>query len=488
MTKISVVLASRNETAMLCMTVLSAVEAIKESGVSGEIVVVENSDEDVHLAAVDCIAGQIKEGTVRVVRLENPSIAKAIHLAHEEAKGEFLFYTDAHTLIGHGTLSALLDFHKRHEGEPIGFVHAPIQWAHRSSATKRTHLNVKRTPLGEWAGAVPVEKESMISWKGMPYMIRKSVWTDIGGLGCCAERNLGWGVLPYLGMKTWILGYENWAIPDGVVYHFGEWPERVRPHAKYRTYSNSGEKPGLARAVALYVFGGEDGFRQCFENDRLERFFKSPDEVMERVRSVAEEERKMVLQRQVRSFRSLYENPPWNMTPELLSPKYRDLNSELHLDGQVLYGYKGWEQADLAESLYRKYECASALDYGAGKQSLSNEMRRRGIGMADYDPAIPHISSLPNPADLVVCSDVLEHVEPEYFIRVMNHIRSLTGKCLLVRVCLVPCTSKTLPDGSDPHRIVKDQEWWLNALEKGFDVREIHESSDKYLTVSLVPN
>lgn len=157
---------------MLCMTVLSAVEAIKESGVSGEIVVVENSDDDVHLAAIDCIAGQIKEGTVRVVRLENPSIAKAIHLAHEEAKGEFLFYTDAHTLIGHGTLSALLDFHKKHEGEPIGFVHAPIQWAHRSSATKRTHLNVKRTPLGEWSGAIPVEKESMVSWKGMPYMIQ----------------------------------------------------------------------------------------------------------------------------------------------------------------------------------------------------------------------------------------------------------------------------------------------------------------------------
>ena len=111
---VSIVLASRNETAMLCVTVLSAVETIKESGVSGEIVVVENSDPDVHLAAMDCLAGQIKEGIVRVVRLENPSIAKAIHLAHEEAVGEYLFYTDAHTLIGAGTSRALLDFHRRH--------------------------------------------------------------------------------------------------------------------------------------------------------------------------------------------------------------------------------------------------------------------------------------------------------------------------------------------------------------------------------------
>lgn len=473
---------------MLCVTVLSAVEAIKESGVKGEIVVVENSDEDVHLAAMDCLAGQIKEGVVRVVRLQNPSIAKAIHLAHEEAKGKFIFYTDAHTLIGHGTIPALMAFHQEHQREPIGFVHAPIQWAHRSSATKRTHLNVSRTPLGEWAGATPVEKPSLIPWKGMPYMIRKSVWGDIRGLGCCAEHNLGWGVLPYLGMKTWMLGYENWAIPDGVVYHFGEWPERVKPHAQYRTYTSSGEKPGLARAVALYVFGGEEALRKHFSEDRLERFFKTPDEALEKARKVGENERRWLLSRQVRTFNSLYESPPWNMTPELISPRYRELNQELHHNPAVLFGYRGWEQADLAEKLYRQYECVSALDYGAGKQTFSKEMGNRGIAVADYDPSIPEISAMPQPADLVVCSDVLEHVEPEYFIRVMNHLRALTGKCLLVRVCLVPCTSKTLPDGSDPHRIVKDQEWWLTSLEKGFDVKQVHESSDKYLTVSLIPN
>jgi hypothetical protein len=473
---------------MLCVTVLSAVEAIKEAGVKGEIVVVENSDEDVHLAAMDCLAGQIKEGIVRVVRLQNPSIAKAIHLAHEEARGEFIFYTDAHTLIGHGTIPALMAFHQEHQGEPIGFVHAPIQWAHRSSATKRTHLNVSRTPLGEWAGATSIEKPSLIPWKGMPYMIRKSVWSDIRGLGCCAEHNLGWGVLPYLGMKTWMLGYENWAIPDGVVYHFGEWPERVKPHAQYRTYASSGEKPGLARAVALYVFGGMEALRKHFSDDRLERFFKTPDEALEKARKVGENERRWLLSRQVRTFNSLYESPPWNMTPELISPRYRELNQELHRNPTVPFGYKGWEQADLAEKLYRQYDCTSALDYGAGKQTLSKEMGNRGIAVADYDPSISEISAMPQPADLVVCSDVLEHVEPEYIGRVVNHLRSLAIKCLLVRVCMVPCTSKSLPDGSDPHRIVQGKDEWLTMFQKGFDLKEVHESSDKYLTVSLVPN
>ena len=474
---------------MLSVTVLSIVEAMRADGIDGEIVVVENSDPEIHEAAKSCIAGQVKEGMVRIIRLDQPSIAKAIHLAHQEARGEFIFYTDAHTLIGAGTFKAMLNFFNRHDGEPIGFLNAPIQWAHRSSTTKRSHMSVDSSPLGAWAGATCVQKEQKVPWKGMPYMIRKSVWDDIGGLGCCDEHGLGWGVLAYLGIKTWILGYENWAIPDGVVYHFGEWPENVKPFAKYRTYQDGGKKPGLAKAVALYVFGGDEMVAQNFTSAGLNKFFSTADEAIEASRQIGHRERAELAPRFKRTFQQLLSERPWDdMTPELISPIYRQLNEELHRNPGVLYGYKGWEQADLAESLYRKYGCESALDYGAGKQSFSREMRLRGIEVADYDPSIQHISSLPKPADLVVCSDVLEHVEPEYFIRVMNHIRSLVGKCLLVRVCLVPCTSKTLPDGSDPHRIVKDQEWWLNALEKGFDVKEVHESSDRYLTVSLVPN
>lgn len=474
---------------MLSVTVLSAIEALKADGVNGEVVVVENSDPILHEAAKTCIAGQIKEKTVRVIRLESPSIAKAIHLAHQEARGEFIFYTDAHTFIAPGTIKAMLDFFRRHEGEPIGFLNASIQWAHRSSATKRTHMSVEVNPLGAWAGATCISKEQKVPWKGMPYMIRKSVWDDIGGYGCCAEHELGWGILSYIGVKSWIFGYENWAIPDGVVYHFGEWPQNVREFVRYRTYQDGGKHPGLAKAVTLYVFGGEEMLRKYFDCDGIKTHFRCLDDAILLAREFGSSERLSISHRFKKTFQQLLSERPWDdMTPELISPNYRQLNEELHQNPEVLYGYKGWEQADLAESLYRKYECGSALDYGAGKQSFSSEMRIRGIEVTDYDPAIPHISNLPNPADLVVCSDVLEHVEPEYFIRVMNHIRSLVGKCLLVRVCLVPCTSKTLPDGSDPHRIVKDQEWWLNALEKGFDVREIHESSERYLTVSLVPN
>ena len=37
----------------------------------------------------------------------------------------------------------------------------------------------------------------------------------------------------------------------------------------------------------------------------------------------------------------------------------------------------------------------------------------------EYDPAIPGKDSLPEPADIVVCSDVLEHIEPNYLLNVL---------------------------------------------------------------------
>lgn len=487
--QVSAVLASRNETAMLSVTVLSIIEAFKNDGINGEIVVVENSDEEIHEAAQSCIAGQIKEGRVRVIRLKEPSIAKAIHVAHEEARGEFIFYTDAHTLIGAGTFCGLLDFLKRHQGEPIGFVNAPIQWAHRSSATRRSHMAVDVNPLGAWQGVACVEKEQPVTWKGMPYMVHKDVWRDLGGLGCCQEHNLGWGVLSYLGIKSWVLGYENWAIPDGVVYHFGEWPENVKPHAKYRTYQEGGKKPGLAKAVALYVFGGEDFLRSNYEVSGLGKYFKSVEDALAGAVEVGSKERQSLLPRFKRHLQQMLSDPPWaNMIPETISPDYRALNAGLHQEAGVKYGYRGYEQAHRVTYLAEKFACDTILDYGAGKQTLSQELRQMGLNVADYDPSIPEISTLPVPADLVVCSDVLEHVEPAYLNRVLTHLRSLTKKALFVRICTVPCTSKALPDGSNPHRIVEDFEWWKGKLLKGFDLDETFEMSDKYFAVSLLPN
>ena len=473
---------------MLAVTVLSAVEAIKAAGVSAEIVVVENSDEEIHQAALACLAGQMKEGMVRVIREPSTSLALAIDRSHREAHGEFLFYTDAHTLIGHNTLPALLEFFQRHQGERIGFVYAPIQWAHTSTSTRRTHLNVDRCKLGEWGGSSCALYEQKVPWKGMPYMVRRDVWLDMNGLGCCAEHKLGWGVLAYIGIKAWMLGYENWAIPCGVVYHFGEWPEIVKPHANYRTYQISGHHPGLGKAVALYVFGGEEALREQYEPCALGRFFRSVEQALAECERVGADDREWVLERQVRTWDQLFNEPPWDVIAgSLISQRYRLLNQRLHADPQVKFGYKGADQAPIVQRLLVQYQCFDVLDYGAGKQTLSQVLKPMGVVIRDFDPAIPSIATPPMPADLVVCSDVLEHVEPDFLENVLRHLQVLTRNILFIRVCLVACTSKSLPDGSDPHRIIQPVEWWVAILERYFQVQETVERSDRYFALVLQP-
>ncbi len=308
MKKLSVILAARNELERLLMTVLSAVEETR--GLDAEIVLVDNSDPEYHTAVNALLQGQVKNRAVRIIRQEKPGMVVAMETAAREATGEYLFYTDAHTLIGRGAIHALLDFFERHTGEPIGFCHAPIQWAHLSDRTRRTHMSLHRTLLGEWGGCV--RKERRITWKGMPHMIRKDTYHAIGGYGCLAEHGAGWGGMRYIGIKPWLLGYENWAIPDGVVYHFGEYPLACRGLLKYRTYTHSGDIPaGWPMAVTAYVFGGEDLLRAEYDLSNMGRFFTGVEQALSEARMIGGDEREWLLTHQKRSWRDLIDDPPW---------------------------------------------------------------------------------------------------------------------------------------------------------------------------------
>ena len=65
--------------------------------------------------------------------------------------------------------------------------------------------------------------------------------------------------------------------------------------------------------------------------------------------------------------------------------------------------------------------------------------------------------------DLVTCTDVLEHVEPEYIDRVVRHILSLASKAIYLNINIKEA-NKTLPDGRNTHLIIKPPEWWEEYL------------------------
>ena len=90
-----------------------------------------------------------------------------------------------------------------------------------------------------------------------------------------------------------------------------------------------------------------------------------------------------------------------------------------------------------------------------------------GLEIQNCDPCVPGDDMLPSPADLVVCFDVLEHVEPDLLDNVLAHIRDLAQKCVMLSISNVSA-SRTLSDGRNAHLIIEDDAWWQARLRRFF--------------------
>src|SRR5262245_56980922 len=170
----------------------------------------------------------------------------------------------------------------------------------------------------------------------------------------------------------------------------------------------------------------------------------------------------------------------------LISPNYLELQKALHAGGR--YGVSSGRWADTARRLVEREDCMDVLDYGCGqghlKQALGEHLapktRVNALLVTEYDPAIAGKDGEPDPADLVVCTDVLEHIEPDCLDEVLMHLRSKVKKSLLFAISLRPA-GKTLADGRNAHLIVESADWWLARLAPYFRVLELIETSGREL-------
>lgn len=142
----------------------------------------------------------------------------------------------------------------------------------------------------------------------------------------------------------------------------------------------------------------------------------------------------------------------------LISDEYRALNRQLHEEEGSIYGRGGnsWvgDVSDVRE------DGESVLDYGCGK---GNFKKWAPFPVAEYDPAIPGKDSEPEAADIVVCTDVLEHVEPDRIDKVIGHIYALTKRAAFITIALQP-SKQVLADGRNAHLIIESADWWREKL------------------------
>lgn len=176
---------------------------------------------------------------------------------------------------------------------------------------------------------------------------------------------------------------------------------------------------------------------------------------------------------------------------QLISSSYIKLNEQLH-EENLLYGVGGSRHAPtvlkLTEQISKQHvkknlsPFVSVLDYGCGKGNLAKEL---SFPIYEYDPAVPGKTESPRPADLVVCTDVLEHVEPDKLDYVLDDIRRCTKNVAFLTIHTGKST-KFLSDGRNSHLIIEGVDFWRKKLSEHFVIPEGGITQKGVMLVALV--
>lgn len=148
---------------------------------------------------------------------------------------------------------------------------------------------------------------------------------------------------------------------------------------------------------------------------------------------------------------------------DLISHAY--LCEQIKRHGCGYYGAYSDKWAPSVLALAATVSATSILDYGCGQGKLIEAIRAMHpeLRVAGYDPAVPEFAALPRSADLVVCTDVLEHIEPDYLGPVLSHLASVTERWLMAVVATRPATWR-LSNGQNGHLIIQRPAWWAKTL------------------------
>ena len=159
---------------------------------------------------------------------------------------------------------------------------------------------------------------------------------------------------------------------------------------------------------------------------------------------------------------------------ELISDAYRKTQQTMHRRPGG-YGGSGWKWGEEVVKFARDLGARVLLDYGCGEGTLKKWLHKHypNLRVEEYDPGIAGKERLPKFAELVVCTDVLEHIEPPKLDTVIRHIHGLATRGVYLNIATRPA-NKLLPNGNNAHLIIENEDWWRERV-FAFDWKCVHQ-------------
>ena len=157
------------------------------------------------------------------------------------------------------------------------------------------------------------------------------------------------------------------------------------------------------------------------------------------------------------------------MTADSLISEYRAIAKA---GSDNFAGLSVLQHADSIGKMVRVAHAKTLLDFGCGRGDAYRSphkvykqwsLDRKNITL--YDPAFLRDNELPRGKfDVVVCSDVLEHVPEEEVDAFIERLFGYAKRGVWASVCCRPA-KKFFPDGRNLHVTVKKYEWWREKFE-----------------------
>jgi 2-polyprenyl-3-methyl-5-hydroxy-6-metoxy-1,4-benzoquinol methylase len=120
------------------------------------------------------------------------------------------------------------------------------------------------------------------------------------------------------------------------------------------------------------------------------------------------------------------------------------------------------------ETIIDEYSPTSILDFGCGVGSLVNTLALKypQKNIYGYDPGNENFSNKfeNQKFDLVISTDVLEHIEPEFLDQTLEFLKEKSNRFYHL-IALAP-SKVILPDGRNAHLILKSKDWWRDKFVK----------------------